>query len=47
MRSIMARYAELRESEVSLADSGLCPVGVPEVDGCDANAAGGVWAPWL
>lgn len=46
-----ARYAELRRTEVSLAESGLCPSGlIPargERDGCTANRAGAVWGPWL
>ena len=47
LAQLVARYSQLRESEVSLKDSGLCPAHVPAVDGCRANAASGVWAPWL
>lgn len=38
-KQLVARYMDSRKIEVSLADSGLCPKGVPLVDGCFANAA--------
>ena len=41
----MARYEELRQSEVSLEEAGLCPG--PFRDGCRANPDTGVWAPWV
>jgi hypothetical protein len=47
LQRMVQRYSELRESEVSLADSGLCPEGAPNVDGCYANVGSGVWSPWL
>ena len=42
---LMARYDELRKSEVSAEEARLCPG--PFRDGCRANLRTGVWAPWV
>ena len=44
---MVARYDELRGSEVSLERSGLCPAGLPSVDGCTSNRNSGLWSPWI
>lgn len=45
LKQMLARYEQLRQSEVSVEQARLCPVAAP--DGCVANLASGVWAPWV
>ena len=45
LQRMLGRYAQLRRTEVSLADSGLCVDG--PADGCLRNTPDGLWAPWL
>ena len=44
LSGLLARYEELRRTEVSRAAAGLC-IDVP--DGCVANEKSGVWQPWV
>lgn len=46
VQELLARYQQLRESEVSLEEAQLCLTGTFK-DGCRANLGTGVWAPWL
>eukprot|EP01048_Picozoa_sp_COSAG05_P017382 COSAG05_NODE_2359_length_3183_cov_15.437743_3_plen_126_part_00 len=46
VQEMLARYQQLRGSEVSLEEAELCLTGALQ-DGCRANLGTGVWAPWL
>ena len=45
LKAMLARFEELKQSEVTLEEARLCPGPFP--DGCVANLGSGVWAPWV
>ena len=45
LKALLARFDELKQSEVTLEEARLCPGPFP--DGCVANLGSGVWAPWV
>ena len=48
MAMVLARYAALAKSEVTLEEARLCPIkATPENNGCRANLEKMVWQPWL
>jgi hypothetical protein len=45
LHQLLTRYAELAQSEVTRANSGLCETNAP--NGYEPNKHKGVWEPWV